>query len=56
MQAYKKDKVSLYQGDCMELDKDYYNDAVKRFKTQTLQVKTNFVKPIRKVKQTELFK
>ena len=25
--------------DCIELDKDYYNDAVKRFKNQTMQYK-----------------
>ena len=25
--------------DCIELDKDYYNDAVKRFKNQTMQTK-----------------
>lgn len=41
--------------DCIELDEDYYNDAVKRFKEQTMQAKTKFVSTKEEFKQEKLF-
>ena len=32
--------------DCIEKDPDYYNDAVERFKIQTMHVKIDFTKKV----------
>ena len=40
--------------DCIELDKDYYNDAVKRFKEQTMSQRIEF-KPNIQPEQAKLF-